>query len=76
MINFSINLVAYTGNFFQVAILSEMIGSTKASDKLLKMYFPFLGLGVLAMLRGLLPQSDKTTSTVSKGTALGRKKRA
>lgn len=63
---------------FQVAILSEIVGSGKASDKLLTMYFPFLGLGVLAILRGLLPQSGKTasSSTVGKGPSLGRKKRA
>ncbi|XP_024029993.1 sigma intracellular receptor 2 [Morus notabilis] len=61
-----------------VAILSEMIGSGKASDKLLTVYFPFLGLGVLAILRGLLAQSGKTasSSTVAEGSSLGRKKRA
>lgn len=58
-----------------VAILSELTGSHKASDKLLMMYLPFLGLGVLAILRGLLPHSGKTT-TLGKRPLLGRKKKA
>ncbi|GMN58134.1 hypothetical protein TIFTF001_027243 [Ficus carica] len=57
------------------AILSELIGSGKASDKLIILHYPFVGMGVLATLRGLLPQSSKTASTVGKGPALGRKKR-
>ncbi|EXC23120.1 hypothetical protein L484_018251 [Morus notabilis] len=70
--------VAKSGSKVDVAILSEMIGSGKASDKLLTVYFPFLGLGVLAILRGLLAQSGKTasSSTVAEGSSLGRKKRA
>lgn len=75
MINVSHHLLAYW-KIFQAAILSELIGSGKASDKLLLLHYPFLGLGVLAMLRGLLPQSRKTASTVGKGPALARKKRA
>ncbi|KAF4394441.1 uncharacterized protein LOC115700885 [Cannabis sativa] len=58
------------------AILSEMIGSNKASDKLIMLHLPFLGFGVLATLRGLLPQSGKASPTVGKGPALARKKRA
>ncbi|KAK4577296.1 hypothetical protein RGQ29_027710 [Quercus rubra] len=58
-----------------VTILSELIGSHKASDKLLMMYFPFLGFGVLAILRGLMPHSGRTTSTIGKRPQLGRKKR-
>ncbi|KAI8551916.1 hypothetical protein RHMOL_Rhmol06G0224200 [Rhododendron molle] len=46
----------------RVAILSEMVGSQKASDKLLMIYFPFMGFAVLAILRGLLPYSGKTTA--------------
>lgn len=60
------------------AILSEMIGSGKASEKLLNMHYPFLGFAVLAMLRGLLSQTGKSASTgAGKGTpAISRKKRA
>ncbi|XP_062106138.1 uncharacterized protein LOC133817590 [Humulus lupulus] len=58
------------------AILSEMIGSGKASDKLIMLHLPFLGFGVLATVRGLLPQSGKTSSTVGKGPVMARKKRA
>ncbi|KAF3966627.1 hypothetical protein CMV_009282 [Castanea mollissima] len=55
-----------------VTILSELIGSHKASDKLLMMYFPFLGFGVLAILRGLMPHSGRTTSTIGKRPLLAR----
>ncbi|KAI3515314.1 hypothetical protein L1887_14165 [Cichorium endivia] len=58
-----------------VAILSELIGSKKASEKLLKMYFPFMGFAVLAILRGLLPNSHKSKA-IDKRPAMGRKKRA
>ncbi|KAF7805805.1 transmembrane protein 97-like [Senna tora] len=58
------------------AILSEMLGSKRASDRLLMMYFPFMGLGVLATLRGLLSHSTTTFSNVAKRPAFPRKKRA
>ncbi|KAJ0429470.1 putative sigma intracellular receptor 2, EXPERA domain-containing protein [Helianthus annuus] len=58
-----------------VAILSEMVGSGKASEKLLKMYYPFLGFAVLAILRGLLPHSSKSNASVTR-PAVARKKRA
>ncbi|PHT43219.1 hypothetical protein CQW23_17244 [Capsicum baccatum] len=58
-----------------VAILSEMQGSERASDKLLMLYYPFLGFAVLSILRGLLPHSGKTIS-IGKRSAIGRKKRA
>nr|KYP48248.1 Transmembrane protein 97 [Cajanus cajan] len=49
--------------------------SMRASEKLLTVYASFLGLGVLAMLRGLLTCcSSKSTS--GKRPALARKKRA
>ncbi|XVE74485.1 hypothetical protein DITRI_Ditri12bG0020300 [Diplodiscus trichospermus] len=57
------------------ALLGELLGSQKASDKLLKMYSPFMGLGVLALLRGLVPHSSKVP-TIGKRPALARKKRA
>ncbi|CAI9262083.1 unnamed protein product [Lactuca saligna] len=58
-----------------VAILSELIGSGKASEKLLKLYFPFMGFAVLAILRGFLPPSPKTNA-ISTKSASARKKRA
>ncbi|CAL0333917.1 unnamed protein product [Lupinus luteus] len=57
-----------------VAILSELTGSNKASETLLKMYYPFMGLGVLAILRALLGHSSKKISAHSKRSALARKK--
>ncbi|KAF5746402.1 hypothetical protein HS088_TW06G00573 [Tripterygium wilfordii] len=52
-----------------VAISTELILSGKASDKMLTSYLPFLGFGVLATLRGLMPPSGKATS----GSAFGRR---
>ncbi|KAL9264417.1 hypothetical protein AKJ16_DCAP10079 [Drosera capensis] len=58
-----------------VAILSELIGSGRASDKLLKMYFPFLGLALLAVGRGLISSSGKIADS-GKRVVFARKKRA
>ncbi|XP_076944761.1 uncharacterized protein LOC143615544 [Bidens hawaiensis] len=58
-----------------VAILSEMVGSGKASEKLLLMYYPFLGFAVLAILRGFLPHSGKSNATATR-PELVREKRA
>lgn len=60
---------------FQGVITSDLLGSGKASDTLLMIYFPFTGLSALAILRGLLPLSGKITSTNGKRPLLGRKKR-
>ncbi|CAK7329681.1 unnamed protein product [Dovyalis caffra] len=62
-----------------VAILAELTGSGKASDNLLMMYSPFLGLGVLCILRGLIPSSSKSSGPRPKSSripALARKKKA
>ncbi|KAK1432219.1 hypothetical protein QVD17_09113 [Tagetes erecta] len=58
-----------------VAILSELVGSGKASEKVLKMYFPFFGFAILAILRGFIPHSGKSNATGTRA-ALSRKKRA
>lgn len=58
-------------------MLPELFGSGKASDELLMIYFPFMGLGVLAILRGLVANPAKTTTLhIGKRLALGRKKKA
>ncbi|KGN43532.1 sigma intracellular receptor 2 [Cucumis sativus] len=57
------------------AVLGEMVGSNRASTTLLTIYYPFLGLGVLAMLRGLVPCSSKAAITGTRPSN-GRKKRA
>ncbi|XP_057979233.1 uncharacterized protein LOC131165430 [Malania oleifera] len=60
-----------------VAILAELSGSRKASEKLLMMYYPFAGFAVLAILRGLvLPSGKSATSTIGRRPMLARKKRA
>ncbi|KAL9297581.1 hypothetical protein ACSQ67_023477 [Phaseolus vulgaris] len=59
-----------------VAILSEMMNSNRASEKLITVYASFMGLGALALLRGLLTCSSKSTSSLGKRPALTRKKRA
>ncbi|KAB2053123.1 hypothetical protein ERO13_A12G157100v2 [Gossypium hirsutum] len=59
------------------AVLGELIGSHKASEKLLQLYWVFMGAGVVAMLRGLVPQSSKTPIIGKRPAAgMGRKKRA
>ncbi|EOA37154.1 hypothetical protein CARUB_v10010479mg [Capsella rubella] len=59
------------------AILGEMIGSGKASDRLLMMYVPFMGFGILAVLRGLVCRSTKSTGSVGKrSTIMPRRKMA
>ncbi|XP_028751766.1 sigma intracellular receptor 2 [Neltuma alba] len=59
-----------------VVILSDMVGSGRASAKLLILYCPFMAFGVLATLRGLLSHSTGTYSSVGKRPAVPRKKRA
>ncbi|WCJ37580.1 Transmembrane protein 97 predicted [Euphorbia peplus] len=56
-----------------VAIIAELKGSGKASEKLLMIYYPFLGLGLSAMLRGLMPNCDDPA--LPKRHVLPRKKR-
>ncbi|KAA8526495.1 hypothetical protein F0562_008302 [Nyssa sinensis] len=74
---FNTTCLVYGASTFtsMVAILAELMGSGKASDKLLMMYSPFMGFAALAILRGLLPNAGKT-STIGKRPVLNRKKRA
>lgn len=57
-----------------VAIFAETKNSGKASEKLMMLYYPFMGFALLAILRGLLPHSGRTT-TIGKRPTLNRKKR-
>ncbi|KAI9094266.1 hypothetical protein K1719_026848 [Acacia pycnantha] len=52
-------------------ILSEMVGSRRASAKLLTLYVPVMVLGMLATLRGLLSHSvsDRSLTMSSKKLA-------
>ncbi|KAK3230755.1 hypothetical protein Dsin_002636 [Dipteronia sinensis] len=47
-------------------LLGELMGSRKASEKLIMMYSPSMGLGVLAFLCGLILCSSKTSLALSK----------
>lgn len=58
-----------------VVILTELTASGKASDTLIRIYLPFLGLSVLAILRGLLSHPGKSSAT-GKRPVTNRKKRA
>jgi len=57
------------------AILGELLGSGKATPKLLQVYVPFAAFGVIAILRGLCSCSPRTTAGSSVGPS-ARKKRA
>ncbi|RZC65612.1 hypothetical protein C5167_009304 [Papaver somniferum] len=57
-----------------VAILSEMIRSSRASSTLLSIYVPFLGFALISVLNGLLPHSSSVN--VMKTSAMKGKKRA
>ncbi|KAK9697073.1 hypothetical protein RND81_08G012900 [Saponaria officinalis] len=61
-----------------VAIIAEIIGSNRASDTLKMIYYPFMGLSLLAVLRGLLSSSCETRTVGSGKRPLlaARKKRA
>ncbi|EER98394.1 hypothetical protein BDA96_02G119000 [Sorghum bicolor] len=56
------------------AVLGEILGSGKATPKLLQMYAPFAVFAVIAILRGLCSCSGRTTAGSSLGPS-ARKKR-
>ncbi|KAF5755835.1 putative sigma intracellular receptor 2, EXPERA domain-containing protein [Helianthus annuus] len=45
-----------------VAILAELMGSGRASKRLLTFYYIFMGFAVLAIARGLLPTSQRSNA--------------
>ncbi|KAF0907790.1 hypothetical protein E2562_020864 [Oryza meyeriana var. granulata] len=57
------------------AILGEILGSKKATPKLLQMYVPFAVFAVIAILRGLCSSTPPGTAGSSLGPS-ARKKRA
>nr|CAD1819158.1 unnamed protein product [Ananas comosus var. bracteatus] len=57
------------------AILAELLGSGRASDKLLQMYVPFMVFALCAILRGLLPRPGRAVAAASHAPP-ARKKRA
>ncbi|WOK99755.1 transmembrane protein 97-like [Canna indica] len=58
------------------AILSELLGSGRASDQLVQMYVPFVVFAFVAILRGLLPRPKSQHTTTASHATLARKKRA
>ncbi|XP_062009482.1 uncharacterized protein LOC133726048 [Rosa rugosa] len=71
----SYGISLFTG---MVPIFAELTRSGRAPEKLLTVYYSFLSVGVVAILRGLLPNSSSTkfsSSTIGKRPASGRKKR-
>ncbi|KAL0709202.1 hypothetical protein Bca4012_016180 [Brassica carinata] len=52
-----------------------MIGSGKASETLLMLYAPFMGIGILATLRGLVSRSTKSTGSVDKRSSTVKPRR-
>ncbi|KAK6918879.1 hypothetical protein RJ641_017301 [Dillenia turbinata] len=58
------------------AVMAEVNRSGKASEKLLKMYSPFIGFAVLAFLRGLFTTCGKSSSGNGRRLIPARKKRA
>ncbi|EEF38191.1 sigma intracellular receptor 2 [Ricinus communis] len=59
-----------------VAVLAELLGSGKALNVLLMNYYPSLVVGILAILRGLMPCSAKAASATGGRPAMSSKKRA
>ncbi|KAK2988030.1 hypothetical protein RJ640_011293 [Escallonia rubra] len=60
-----------------VSLLAELLGSRKASDRMLMTYYPFLGFALLAILRGLLPHpAFGDSKATGKRSAFMWKKRA
>ncbi|KAL9224345.1 hypothetical protein vseg_000389 [Gypsophila vaccaria] len=59
-----------------VAIISELVGSDKASDKLKNLYYTFMGLCILVTLRGLFSSLCETSIVGHKSPLAARKKRA
>ncbi|KAG9155088.1 hypothetical protein Leryth_011072 [Lithospermum erythrorhizon] len=57
------------------AIMAEILGSERPSEKLQMMYFPFMVFAALALLRGLLPINSGKTVMISRRPILNRKKR-
>ncbi|KAM1821927.1 hypothetical protein TB2_023666 [Malus domestica] len=69
---FNITCLSYGISLFtsMVPIFAELTWSGRAPDKLLTVYYCFLSLGVLAILRGLLPNSSTNhTATIGKRPA-------
>ncbi|KAL9224344.1 hypothetical protein vseg_000388 [Gypsophila vaccaria] len=59
-----------------VAIISEILGSNKASDTMKMIYFPFMGVALLAVLRGLICSTSGTPTVGKRPVLAARKKRA
>ncbi|KAB1999682.1 hypothetical protein ERO13_D12G159600v2 [Gossypium hirsutum] len=69
---FGASIVAST-----TAMVGDILNSQKASANLMAMYYPpFLPLGVLAIVRGVVGQSSKAAPSIGNGPSSAVKKRA
>ncbi|XP_072957182.1 uncharacterized protein [Typha angustifolia] len=57
------------------AILADLLGSGRASDNLLQMYYPFMVFSILAILRGLFSRPRRATAGSASHGPSARKKR-
>ncbi|PWA54375.1 Transmembrane protein 6/97 [Artemisia annua] len=64
-------IIGFRNSCSQVAILSELVGSGRASQKLLIVYYIFLSFAVLVILRGLLPHSLQSNAVGIQSNAVG-----
>lgn len=56
--------------------MAEVLGSGRASEKLIHMYSPFGAFAVCAILRGIIPRAKKTSFASGSHGPSTRKKRA
>ncbi|KAL6129355.1 hypothetical protein ACLB2K_072706 [Fragaria x ananassa] len=69
--------LVHGASFFttMVTALAGLIGSGKASDKVLTLYYTFLGFAVLTMLRGLMPPPTTSNNDKARRKRIGAPKK-
>ncbi|XP_004307033.1 PREDICTED: transmembrane protein 97-like [Fragaria vesca subsp. vesca] len=69
--------LVHGASFFttMVTALAGLIGSGKASDKVLTLYYTFLGFAVLTLLRGLMPPPTTSNNDKARRKRIGAPKK-